>query len=105
MNIVEQVARVIDHEGAYTEWFDGTGFDAKPHSPTTRQKYHRARAESDAVTILKLALAAGPEALREQLIEFEMQGWRERGIPVDQPELAKVVTEKYATPKASQEEE
>lgn len=95
MNLVERIARIIDAEGAYAEAYDGTGGNARLHELTTRQKYFRAKYELKATQILKLVLSYNAETIKKMLIEFEMDGWRKLGIPVDDPLLSKTVVEKY----------
>lgn len=54
MNIVEQVARMIDAEGAYAVGYPSTDPSAQPIPFTTRQKYFQAKYEHLAVEIVKL---------------------------------------------------
>lgn len=95
VNLVERIARMIDTEGAYAEAYDGTGEDARLHELTTRQKYFRAAYELKATQLLKMTLEYDAETIKKMLIEFEMSGWRELGVPVDDPLLSKIVAEKY----------
>ena len=102
MNLVEQIARMIDREGAYGIGFNGTGPNAQPHPFTTRQKYWQATYELLAVEILKKLMATPKDEIRNSLIEFERSGWLRLGVPVDDPqfkELAdKTIADKYPIP-------
>lgn len=99
MNLVDQIARVIDKEGAFAVAFDSTGHDAKMHPHTTRQKYWQATYELMAVEILKRVRLYTHNEIRQHLIDFEKSGWLRLGVPVDDPnfkELAnKIIEEKY----------
>lgn len=101
MNLVEQIARLIDHEGAYSVWLDGTGPDAKEHPLTTRQKYYQAKLELDAIAILKLVAGVPLERIKADLIEHEKMGWKRLGIPIDRDDETKattneIIAKKYA---------
>lgn len=100
MNLVEQIARMIDAEGAYTEWFDGTDEDAKPHPLTPRQKYFQAKYECQAIEILKLIGVMNKATIRSDLIEWEKMGWMRLGVPIDRPDLKEraeeIIAGKYA---------
>jgi len=95
MNLIEQIARKIDTEGAYSEWFDGTGLDAKKILPTTRQKYYRSRAEHLASEVAKIILEAGIERLRSDAENFEIECWGKLGLPISD-DLKRIVADKYA---------
>lgn len=97
MRLVEEVARMIDQEGAYSEWChtDGT-----PVEPTVRQKYFQAKYECIAIDILKLVLKKSASEIRGELILFEKEGWRRLGVPIDDPrikdEADRIIAEKFA---------
>jgi hypothetical protein len=100
LNLVEQVARMLDAEGAYGEWYDNSSFDAEPMPPTPRQNYFRAHYECKAIEILKLLAGQTPENIRADLIEFEKEGWKrefaKRGLAFDQlPGAAQIIEAKY----------
>lgn len=101
MNLVEQVARMIDAEGAYAEFYDNTREDAEPCEPTTRQKYFRAHYECKAIELLKLLAGQTPEKIKADLVEFERNGWErlfeKHGLSLDQvPEAEKIIRAKYS---------
>jgi len=99
MNLVEQVARMLDREGAYSVWYGTTSTDGKPLDFTTRQKYFQAVYEHLAVDILKFALNTGPSEIRKALVEFEKDGWRELGVPIDNAQISdeahRIIEAKY----------
>lgn len=93
--LVLEIAKMVD-PGAFSEWYDGTGKDAKLHEPTVAVKHARATAVSRTWFILKKLMDMKPGDIRRALIEDEMAGWRDLGVPVDLPELAETVKRKYA---------
>lgn len=99
MNIVEEIARMIDCEGAYGERFDNTRPEAKPCEPTTRQKYWRARYDHIAVGVVKRLAMFRSDELKSQLVEFEKAGWRKLNVPIDDPALKpsadRIIADKY----------
>ena len=95
MNLVEQIARMIDAEGAYSEWYENTSDGIEPAEPTTRQKYYRAKYESKAVDILRTLMRHDQRSIRQALIDFEKEGWKKYGIDVDALRMSKVVEDKY----------
>lgn len=95
MNIIEQVARMLDAEGAYGD------FQGSPESAVayvrSRQNYFRAHYECKAIELLKLMLTYKPEDVRAALIEFEKDGWRKLGVPLDKlPDADKIIFAKYS---------
>jgi len=101
MNIVDQVARIIDPDAFdETPWYDGVGPDAKKvdFGPVekSRKEFHKSQAIVKAGKILKLVLKT--KNIREQLIEDERNGWEKLGIPasiLNTPEVQKVIEDKY----------
>jgi hypothetical protein len=93
MNIVEKIARMVDREGAYSEWQDATG---KIVPPSIHQEYFQALYESLAVDLLKLFLTLNAKEVREELVEFEKNGWRKLGVPIDDPRIKKQADELIA---------
>jgi hypothetical protein len=83
MNIVEQVARMIDAEGAYAEYWGSSDPNAEPMPQTVRQKYFRTGYECKAIEILQLVTGMATEKIIADLIEFEKEGWRKLGVPID----------------------
>lgn len=97
MNIVETVARMIDAEGAYAKAFGGTDASSPAIPFTTRQKYFQAKYEMQAIEILKLAAGAGTDKIKADLIQFEKDGWKRLGVPLEQlPEADAIIAAKYA---------
>lgn len=101
MNLVEQIARMIDAEGAYGVWYDNTCSGSEPVAPTTRQSYFRAHYECKAVEILKLLAGQTPKKIKADLVEFEKFGWErlfeKHGLSLDQvPDADRIIKEKYA---------
>lgn len=99
MNIVEQVARIIDSEGAYgVAYSDSACTQQIPF--TTRQKYFQSKYEHLAVEIIKFIRRHDPQQVKDELIEFEKDGWRRLGVPIDDPSLRETadqtIREKYA---------
>ena len=94
MNLVEEIARMIDDEGAYSVASTGTD-GGEPIPFTTRQKYFQAKYECRAIELLKKIGGLTSTAIRTDLIEWEMRGWKGRGMPVDDPVLSKIIADKY----------
>ena len=99
MNLVEQVARMIDAEGAYGAFYNNTRADAKPCEPTTRQKYFRAHYECKAIEILKMLAGQTSAKIKADLVEFETLGLKKllgkHGISLDQlPDADKIIADK-----------
>lgn len=80
MNLVEQIARIIDSEGAYSVAYDGTGPNAKQHPVTSRQEYFRAKYECDAIKILELINDYTDDKVRDDLIQWHKDGWEKLGF-------------------------
>ena len=97
MNLVEQVARMIDAEGAYGVFYDNTRADASPCEPTVRQRYFQAYYECKAIELLKLLAGQTPAKIKRDLVEFEKEGWKRLGVPLEKlPEADKIIEGKYA---------
>ena len=96
MGIVEQAARIINNAAWMDGWVDQDGVRAIDH-PLLRSRlaYQRAEAEVKATQILKLALSMPPDALREALVQAEIDGWKKLGMPMDAEGLSDMVREKY----------
>lgn len=106
MSIVEKAAAIIE-PGAYaTDWFGGTGPDARPVKLSglseSRRNYFRASAECRAIEILRIAASMTQAELRAALIEYERDGWRRLGLPMDDPELREVIERKYSVDRSAQ---
>lgn len=99
INLVDQIARIIDTEGAYSIAVDGTGPGAKMHPHTTRQKYWQAKYELLAIEILKRVGNYSRKEISEHLIEFEKAGWLRLGVPINDPKFKamadKIIEAKY----------
>lgn len=105
MNLVEQIARQIDAEGAYGIGYPSTSPHALPIPFTTRQKYFQASYECKAIDLLKMLLDAGfaTDAVREELVQWEKFGWQRLGVNIElTPEIAAetdaIIRNKYAPP-------
>lgn len=92
MNIVERIAQIFE-PGAYGDWYDGTGTDAMPIEPSTRTKYLRAQAEHRATEALRVVLSMSPDAIREQMVEFDIECWGKLGLV--HPDLPAMVRAKH----------
>lgn len=99
MNLVEKIARMIDAEGAFGEYYDNTGLDSGPMPPTARQEYFRAHYRNKAVQILMVLASISADRIKADLIEFEKEGWRQLKFPIDNPEIKpiadKIIADKY----------
>lgn len=95
MNLVEQVARMLDDEGAFSvAYADVSGKVAI--ALTTRQKYFQAKYEARAVELLKFISSMTKTAIKADLIEFEMQGWKRLGVPLERlPDARAIIEDKY----------
>ena len=91
-DILVRVAKLID-PGAFSEWWNGTGPDAKKHDPDVRQRHAQASALNLAGEIL-IMLAREPD-WQKQAAAAEADGWRDLGVPIDLPELRKIIDKKY----------
>lgn len=98
-NLVEQIAKMLDTEGAFAEFFDLTDPEAKPMPPTTRQKYFQARYKHTAVMILDMLLNISHDKIKEDLVEYEKRMWQELGLDLNKPEIKdmanKLIQDKY----------
>jgi len=87
----------MDIEGAYARI---TNWDGTLKEYTTRQLYFQAAYEVKAIEILKMTLRTGEVRIRSDLIEFEKEGWRRLGVPIDDPKFKDladgIIREKYA---------
>lgn len=99
-DICVRVARIVD-PSAFTEWWDGSGPEAKLREPDVRQRYNQSRALVKAGEILRL-LAKTPDWQR-QAADSEANRWRDMGVPVDLPELREIIDRKYLHAPASEE--
>lgn len=101
--LVERIARIIAPEAFrdFKDCFVTIGGETKPYEPSpltaSRLAYQRSEAIVKAVAVLGALKHLPTGAITETLIEYEMQGWRERGIPIDQPELRAIVERKHQT--------
>jgi len=95
MNLVEQVARMLDDEGAYSVAYGSTsGADPLPLSP--RQKYFQAKYEARAVELLKFIGSMTKTAIKADLVEFEMQEWKRLGVLLERlPDARAIIEAKY----------
>ena len=92
MNIVEQVARMID-PAAFVKWVSTTPVG---NLEKARTEYKKSAALALAAGILKLAVKT--PKLREKLVKIEVDGWRELGVPIESAELLRTIEEKFACP-------
>jgi hypothetical protein len=97
MNIVQIIAEMI--EPPPTPWYDGTGYGAKPVklSKITELEIEgrRLKAEGLAIDILNYLLNISHNLVRKDLIQFELDGWKQLGLPVDNKIFKEMVKRKY----------
>lgn len=100
-NLIDEIARMLDSEGAFAEFFDLADPEAKPMPLTPRQKYFQARYRHLAVQILNRVLNLSHEEIREELIAFEKKLWKELGLDLIKPEIKdmanKLIQDKYGS--------
>lgn len=94
MNLIERIARLIDSEGAYGVAFSSTSENASPIPPSIRQKYFQSKYEHEATQIAKIILNAGPDKLRNDLVDFDVETWGKLGLPANC--LRDMVEQKHA---------
>ena len=103
MNIVEQVARVIDPE-AFAEPINKipwpltgltiSGTENGRELETARRALHQSTAICRAVEVLRII-----GGHQDALVEYEIEGWKRLGIPVatlESPEAIDTIRRKYA---------
>ena len=96
MNLVELVARSIDPSAYMDGWVDQ---DGKPVSESgimkTRIEYRKSESQRKAIEVL-ISLAGKTQSdIQDALIEFETEAWRKNGLPMDDPQLAEIIRDKY----------
>lgn len=99
-NLVEQIARMIDAEGAYAVGYPSTN-PSQPIPFTVRQKYFQAKYECLAIEIVKMLMAIERAKMRSDLIAWEKAGWLRLGVPINDPEFKdqadRIIEAKYST--------
>ena len=102
MNLVEQVARMIDSEGAYGIAYPDSSGTSSPIPFSIRQKYFQAKYECLAIDIIKRLMAARHAEMRTDLIAWEKDGWRRLGVPIGDPKFKedadRIIDAKYPIP-------
>ncbi len=86
-NLIDDLAKMLDSEGAFASFFDLADTEAKPMPPTSRQKYFQARYRHLAVKILNRVLNLSHDEIREELIAFEKKLWKELGLDLNKPAI------------------
>lgn len=86
-SLIDEIAKMLDSEGAFAEFFNLADPEAKPMPPTPRQKYFQARYRHLAVQILNRVLNLSHEKIREELIAFEKKLWKELGLDLNKPAI------------------
>jgi hypothetical protein len=105
-NLVVEIAKMIDAEGAYSVWYSGTDPNAEPKPHTTRQLYFQADYELKAIAILKRLRSLTSDEIGEALVQHEIAGWRRLKIPIEQlgDEGEQIVRRKYFPASLSENE-
>ena len=99
-NLVEQIAKMIDTEGAYAVAYPSTA-PSEPIPFTTRQKYFQAKYELLAIEIVKMLMAIERVKIRSDIIAWEKAGWLRMGVPINDPKFKeqadRIIEAKYST--------
>ena len=96
MNLVEEIARIIEPGAFIDGWVDENGTPVAPYDGlAARVALRRAEAERKASQIVTRLSGETGLSLKQGLVDWEVSRWKKMGLPMDDPELKEIVSSKH----------